>query len=68
MNFFLYTISRWQWKTIEIINNTFAGKRKIIFVQYVSFEHVIEERKIDYNQALMECQRNRNTDKEFIGT
>jgi Fic family protein len=37
------------------------------FVQYVSFEHVIEERKKEYYTALMECQKYRNTSDEKIG-
>lgn len=37
------------------------------FVQYVSFEHVIEERKKDYYKILMACQAKRYTDDEIIG-
>lgn len=36
------------------------------FIKYVSFEHVIEERKKDYYASLMECQKNRNTVDERI--
>jgi Fic family protein len=36
------------------------------FVQYVSFEHVIESRKDEYYRALMQGQKDRNTDKEKI--
>ena len=36
------------------------------FIKYVSFEHVIEERKKDYYASLMECQKNRNTIDERI--
>lgn len=36
------------------------------FVQYVSFEHVIEERKDDYYRALMDGQKNRYKKTEKI--
>ncbi len=36
------------------------------FVQYVSFEHLIEERKKAYYQSLMSAQQFRNTEKEII--
>jgi len=36
------------------------------FVQYVSFENIIEERKEDYYRALMEGQKNRYKDTEKI--
>jgi Fic family protein len=36
------------------------------FIQYVSFEHVIESRKQAYYQALMAGQKNRNTEAERI--
>lgn len=36
------------------------------FVQYISFEHIIEERKDDYYKALMDGQRNRYQDNERI--
>lgn len=36
------------------------------FVQYVSFEHIIEERKDDYYRVLMEGQKNRYTENEKI--
>ncbi len=37
------------------------------FVQYVSFENNIEEKKKDYYRSLMAGQQNRNTDHEIIG-
>lgn len=37
------------------------------FIQYVSFEHVIEERKEEYYRALMEGQKDRYNGKEQIG-
>ena len=36
------------------------------FVQYVSFEHIIENKKKKYYQALMSGQKNRYSDKENI--
>lgn len=36
------------------------------FVQYVSFEHIIEERKDDYYRALMNGQKNRYQESEKI--
>lgn len=36
------------------------------FVEYISFEHIIEERKKDYYKALASCQCNRSTDKEIV--
>ena len=36
------------------------------FVKYISFEHLIENRKEQYYTALMECQKNRNTKDEHI--
>ncbi len=41
-------------------------KSKYYYVQYVSFEHIIEEQKKEYYQALMACQRNRNTPQEKL--
>ncbi|XCN74396.1 MAG: Fic family protein [Candidatus Electrothrix aestuarii] len=38
------------------------------FIQYISFEHIIENRKERYYAALMECQRQRNTDEEHLDT
>ncbi|RWX51489.1 Fic/DOC family protein [Candidatus Electrothrix marina] len=38
------------------------------FIQYISFEHIIENRKERYYAALMECQRKRNTEKECVDT
>jgi Fic family protein len=36
------------------------------FTQYVSFEHIIEERKSDYYRALMDGQKNRYKEEEKI--
>ncbi len=42
-------------------------RHKYYFVQFVSFEHIIEKRKKDYYKALMDCQKLRNTSQENIG-
>lgn len=36
------------------------------FIQYVSFENIVEKYKKDYYESLMEAQRRRNTDEEKI--
>jgi len=36
------------------------------FIKYISFEHLVENRKEQYYAALMECQKNRNTKDEQI--
>jgi len=36
------------------------------FVQYISFEHIIEERKKEYYEALMDGQKNRYSESEKI--
>lgn len=41
-------------------------KQSYYYVQYVSFEHAIEEQKKEYYRVLMECQRGRNSDREKI--
>lgn len=41
-------------------------KRNYPFVQYISFEHIIEERKTDYYAALMAGQQNRYRETERI--
>ncbi len=41
-------------------------KQDYNFVKYVSFEHLIEERKKSYYAALMECQQRRGGDSEII--
>ncbi len=46
--------------TLLLLQNNYA------FVQYISFEHLIEERKKIYYQALMSAQQHRNTEKEII--
>lgn len=41
-------------------------RQNYLFVQYVSFEKVIEDSKKEYYKALMEGQRDRNTEKEKL--
>ncbi len=41
-------------------------QKQYLFVQYVSFEKVIEDSKTDYYKALMEGQKDRNTEKEKL--
>ncbi len=41
-------------------------KHNYFYVQYVSFEHAIEEQKKEYYRVLMECQRERNGGDEKI--
>jgi len=36
------------------------------FIKYISFEHIIEQRKKEYYQALMECQKNRYKENEKV--
>ncbi|MDW3651189.1 MAG: Fic family protein [Bacteroidia bacterium] len=37
-----------------------------VFVQYISLEHIVEEKKSGYYRALMNAQQHRATDKEVI--
>ena len=41
-------------------------KSDYLFIQYISFENIIEKRKKEYYEALMSGQKNRNTDNEII--
>jgi len=41
-------------------------QQQYMFVQYVSFENVIEIKKKEYYKALMDGQKDRNTEKELI--
>ena len=41
-------------------------KQNYNFVEYVSFEHVIENRKDMYYRVLMETQKDRGTDNELL--
>ncbi len=46
--------------TLQLLQNDYQ------FIQYVSFENLIEKSKKEYYQALMEGQKNRNKDNENI--
>jgi Fic family protein len=50
----------------RLLTNLLLIKLDYKFVLYVSFEHIIEQKKAAYYQALMEGQRNRYTAKECI--
>jgi Fic family protein len=50
----------------RLLANLLLVKSGYDFIQYVSFEHVIEERKKEYYRALMEGQKDRNTENEII--
>lgn len=41
-------------------------KQDYNFVQYISFEHIIEYRKKDYYEALMHCQKQRTADSHEL--
>ena len=41
-------------------------KQNYDFVEYVSFEHIIEARKERYYRVLMQTQKNRYTDDEIL--
>lgn len=50
----------------RLLTTLLLMQQKYEFVQYVSFEHIIEERKEDYYRALMEGQKNRYKETEKI--
>ena len=50
----------------RLITTLLLLKFDYFFIQYVSFEHIIERRKKDYYKALMEGQKNRYSKKERI--
>lgn len=50
----------------RLLTNLLLMKSGYDFIQYVSFEHVIEERKREYYSALMEGQKDRNSENEII--
>ena len=51
----------------RLLTTLMLVKEKYFFEQYVSFEHIIEDRKKEYYQVLMDCQKNRYTENETIG-
>jgi Fic family protein len=50
----------------RLLTNLLMIKLGYSFIRYISFEHVIEERKKEYYQNLMECQRHRYCPEENI--
>ena len=50
----------------RLLTNLLLIKSDYKFVLYVSFEHIIEQKKAAYYQALMEGQRNRHKETEQI--
>lgn len=50
----------------RLLTTLLLMQQKYEFVQYVSFEHIIEERKEEYYRALMEGQKNRYQETEKI--
>ena len=51
----------------RLLTNLLLIKNGYHFIQYVSLEHIVEEHKSGYYQALMEGQKDRYTDDEQIG-
>ncbi len=52
----------------RLLTTLLLVQQQYYFVQYVSFEHAIEDHKKEYYQKLMECQSKRGTEDEFIGS
>ncbi len=50
----------------RLLTTLFLLKNDYLFIQYISFEHIIEKRKKDYYSALMDGQKSRYTEKEKI--
>lgn len=50
----------------RLLTTLLLMKQDYEFTQYISFEHIIEERKDDYYRVLMDGQKNRYTEKEKI--
>ena len=50
----------------RLLTNLLMMKLGYSFIRYISFEHVIEARKKEYYQSLMECQRHRYCPEENI--
>ena len=50
----------------RLITTLLLLKSDYDFVQYISFEHIIEKRKSEYYAALIAAQRNRGLDTEVI--
>ena len=50
----------------RLLTTLLLMKNNYLFIQYVSFENLIEKSKKEYYQALMEGQKNRNIENENI--
>lgn len=50
----------------RLLTNLLLIKNDYHFVQYISFERIIEEQKSDYYRVLMRGQQNRYSEKEII--
>ncbi len=50
----------------RLLTTLLLMKKDYLFIQYVSFENLIEQSKKDYYQALMEGQKDRNSEDENI--
>lgn len=50
----------------RLLTTMLLMKNDYLFIQYVSFENLIEQSKKEYYQALMEGQKNRYKEKEVI--
>ena len=50
----------------RLLTTLLLVKQNYYYVQYVSFEHAIEEQKKEYYRVLMECQRKRGSGNEKI--
>jgi len=48
----------------RLLTNLLLLKNDYVFIQYVSFENLIEQKKKTYYEALMDGQKNRNSEKE----
>jgi Fic family protein len=50
----------------RLLTSLLLLKKEYFFIRYISFEYVIEARKKEYYQNLMECQKNRYSKNENI--
>ncbi|MBN2424786.1 MAG: Fic family protein [Calditrichaceae bacterium] len=50
----------------RLLTNLLLLKNNYLFIQYVSFENLIEQNKKTYYEALMDGQKNRNSEKEKV--
>jgi len=50
----------------RLLTNLLLLKSNYLFIQYVSFENLIEQKKKTYYEALMDGQKDRNSEKERV--